>query len=200
MENRTFYYARVSTKEQNLDRQIHAFKEIGANERDIIVDKESGKDLVRTGYIALKNNMLRSGDTLVILSLDRLSRDKSDIKKEMEYFREHKIRVKVLDIPTTLIDPPEGQEWVFEMVENILIEVLGSFAENERKNIRKRQAEGIVTAKRKGVVFGRPAVEKPENWDEVYKKWKDGQITAVEGMRLSGLKKNTFYKFVREWN
>lgn len=198
MENRTFYYARVSSREQNLDRQIDAFKELGANERDVIVDKESGKNLERTGYTALKNNMLRSGDTLIVTSLDRLSRDKGDIKLEMEYFRAHKIRLKILDIPTTLIDPPVGQEWVFEMVENILIEVLGSFAENERKQIKKRQAEGIASAKNKGVKFGRPAMAKPENWDEVLKKWKQGEITAVEGMKLTGLSKNVFYKFVRE--
>ena len=137
MENSTFYYARVSSMEQNLDRQIDAFKELGANERNVIVAKESVKNLERTRCTALKNNMLRSGDTLIVTSLDRLSRDKGDIKLEMEYFRAHKIRLKILDIPTTLIDPPVGQEWIYEMVENILIEVLGSFAENERKQIEK---------------------------------------------------------------
>lgn len=199
MENsRTYYYARVSTREQNLDRQIIAFKKLGADERDIITDKESGKDLERTGYIALKHNMLRPGDTLVVSSLDRLSRNKQDIKSEMEYFRKNKIRVKVLDIPTTMLEPPTGQEWVFEMVENILIEVLGSFAENERKAIKKRQAEGIAVAKSNGVAFGRPVVEKPDNWDEVYQQWQDGEITATEAMRLTGVKRTTFYKLVKE--
>ncbi len=199
MENsRTYYYARVSTREQNLDRQIIAFKKLGADERDIITDKESGKDLERTGYIALKHNMLRPGDTLVVSSLDRLSRNKQYIKSEMEYFRKNKIRVKVLDIPTTMLEPPTGQEWVFEMVENILIEVLGSFAENERKAIKKRQAEGIAVAKSNGVAFGRPAIEKPDNWDEVYQQWQDGEITATEAMRLTGVKRTTFYKLVKE--
>lgn len=199
MENsRTFYYARVSTKEQNLDRQIIAFKNMGADERDIITDKESGKDLERTGYTALKHNMLRSGDTLVVSSLDRLSRNKQDIKFEMEYFRKNKIRVKVLDIPTTMLEPPTGQEWVFEMVENILIEVLGSFAENERKAIKKRQAEGIAAAKSNGVAFGRPVVEKPDNWDEVYQRWQNKEITATEAMRLTGVKRTTFYKLAKE--
>lgn len=199
MENcRTFYYARVSTKEQNLDRQIIAFKELGADERDIITDKESGKDLERTGYMALKHNMLRPGDTLVVSSLDRLSRNKQDIKSEMEYFRKNKIRVKVLDIPTTMLEPPTGQEWVFEMVENILIEVLGSFAENERKAIKKRQAEGIAAAKSNGVAFGRPVVEKPDNWNEVYQRWQAKEITATEAMRLTGVKRTTFYKLVKE--
>ena len=87
METRTYYYARVSSKEQNLDRQIEAFKALGADERDIITDKESGKDLNRTGYTALKNAMLRKGDTLVVKSLDRLSRNKTDIKNELQFFR-----------------------------------------------------------------------------------------------------------------
>lgn len=198
MSKRTFYYARVSTKDQKVNRQIDAFKKLGADDRDIIIDKVSGKNLDRTGYQALKNNRLQDGDTLVVESLDRLSRNKTNIKNEMEFFREHKIRVKVLDIPTTLMDAPEGQEWVFEMVENILIEVLGSFAENERKEIKKRQAEGIASAKANGIKLGRPSVQKPDNWDEVYDAWRIGNITAVDAMKLTGLKKSSFYKFVNE--
>ena len=131
MNSRTYYYARVSSKEQNLDRQIAAFKALGADERDIITDKESGKDLDRKGYQALKNAMLRRGDTLVVKSLDRLSRNKSDIHNELQYFKDNGIRLKVIDLPTTMMDLPEGQEWVFEMVNNILIEVLASIAENK---------------------------------------------------------------------
>ena len=126
--SRTFYYARVSTKDQNLDRQIAAFKAMGATDRDIITDKESGKDLDRKGYQALKNVLLRPGDTLVVKSLDRLSRNKYDIHNELRYFKENNIRVKVLDLPTTMMDLPEGQEWVFDMVNNILIEVLSTIA------------------------------------------------------------------------
>ena len=151
MDNRTFYYARVSSKDQNLDRQLAAFKALGADERDIITDKESGKDFNRAGYQALKNGMLRQGDTLVIKSLDRLSRNKRDIKTELEWFKDNNIRLKVIDLPTTMMDLPEGQEWVFEMVNNILIEVLGTIAEQERATIKSRQAEGINTAKSKGV-------------------------------------------------
>lgn len=126
-ESRTYYYARVSSKEQNLDRQLAAFTSLGASERDIITDKQSGKDTNRPGYQALKTTMLRSGDTLVIKSLDRLSRSKADIKAELQYFKDNNIRVKVLDLPTTLTDYPKGQEWVFDMVNNILIEVLSIF-------------------------------------------------------------------------
>ena len=132
---RTFYYARVSTREQNLDRQLEAFKKLGAQEREIITDKESGKDLERPGYQALKTTILRPGDTLIIKSLDRLSRSKADIRNELQWFKENSIRLKVIDLPTTMMELPKGQEWVFEMVNNILIEVLGTIAEQERLTI-----------------------------------------------------------------
>ena len=196
MNTRTYYYARVSSKEQNLDRQIAAFISLGAQERDIITDKESGKNLERSGYQALKNAMLRKGDTLVIKSLDRLSRNKTDIKNELQYFRDNGIRLKVIDLPTTMMQLPEGQEWVFDMVNNILIEVLGTIAEQERETIRKRQAEGIAAAKAKGKHLGRPRIAVPENWDEVYAAWKNGKITAKAAMEQSGLKRTSFYKLV----
>ena len=198
MENKVFYYARVSSREQNLDRQIEAFKAFGADERDIITDKESGKNLERPGYQALKTAMLRSGDTLVVNSLDRLSRNKSDIKNELQYFKDNGIRLKVIDLPTTMMELPTSQEWVFDMVNNILIEVLGTIAEQERTTIRQRQAEGIAAAKLKGKHLGRPATQKPDNWDEVYNKWRDRQITARSAMRELGVGKNMFYKWVSE--
>lgn len=194
MESRTFYYARVSSREQNLDRQIAAFTALGAQERDIITDKESGKDLNRTGYTALKTALLRRGDTLVIKSLDRLSRNKSDIKQELEYFKNNGIRLKVLDLPTTMIELPEGQEWVFDMVNNILIEVLASIAQQERETTKKRQAEGIAAAKAKGKHLGRPALIYPDNWIEIYTAWKSGNITAKQAMEKTGLKRTSFYK------
>ena len=197
MESRTYYYARVSSKEQNLDRQLAAFVAMGAQERDIITDKKSGKDLNRMGYTALKNAMLRPGDTLVVKSLDRLSRNKRDIKNELQFFKDNQIRLKVIDLPTTMMELPEGQEWVFDMVNNILIEVLGTIAEQERETIRKRQAEGIAAAKTNGKKLGRPALVAPDNWDEVYIAWKSGNITAKEAMVLSKTKRTSFYKLVK---
>lgn len=198
MENRIYYYARVSTKEQNLDRQLAAFKALGASERDIITDKESGKNLDRAGYQALKTTMLRTGDTLVVKSLDRLSRNKGDIKAELQYFKEHGIRVKIIDLPTTMTDFPTGQEWVLEMINNILIEVLGTIAEQERATIKQRQREGIESARSKGKHLGRPTLKRPENWKEVYAVWKNGNITAKEAMRQTGLKRSSFYRLVKE--
>ena len=197
MESRTYYYARVSSKDQNLDRQIAAFKALGASERDIITDKESGKDLDRAGYQTLKNAILRRGDTLVVKSLDRLSRNKTDIHNELRYFKENGIRVKVIDLPTTMMDLPEGQEWVFEMVNNILIEVLGTIAEQERTTIKQRQAEGIAAAKEQGRKLGRPALTFPANWNDVYASWKAGEITAKKAMELTDTKRTSFYKLVQ---
>lgn len=193
-ESRTYYYARVSSKEQNLDRQLAAFASLGATERQIVTDKQSGKDTNRPGYQALKTTMLRPGDTLIIKSLDRLSRSKADIKTELQYFKDNGIRLKVIDLPTTMMELPEGQDWIMEMVNNILIEVLSSIAQNERETIRQRQAEGIAAAKAKGKKLGRPAIEFPPNWKEVYASWKDGAITAKLAMEQTGLKRNSFYK------
>jgi len=192
MESRTWYYARVSSREQNLDRQLAAFAAIGAKERDIITDKESGKDLDRRGYTALKTALLRRGDTLVIKSLDRLSRNKADIKSELEYFKENSIRLKVLDLPTTMIDYPAGQEWVLDMVNNILVEVLSSIAQQERETIRQRQAEGIAAAKARGVKFGRPPRPLPENYHSAYQRWKAGTITGTAAAKECGMPLSTF--------
>ena len=189
-----FGYARVSTAHQHEDRQVAALLEYGIEDRHIFVDKESGKDLDRKSYQLLKGSLLRRGDTLIITSLDRLSRNKGDIRKELEYFKNEGIVLKVMDLPTTMMDLPNGQEWVFELVNNILIEVLGTIAEQERANIKKRQAEGIAIAKAKNVVFGRPAVEKPHNFEEVMALVDSGQLTSVKAMSVLGLRKTKYYQ------
>jgi len=187
-------YARVSTKDQNLDRQLVALKEFGIDDRDIIREKASGKSLNREAYQTLRNQLLREGDTLVIVALDRLSRNKLHIKQELEYYRGRNIRVMVLDMPTTLCHVNEGQEWIIEMINAILVEVLASLAEQERVKTLTRQAEGIEAAKLQGKHLGRPKMKIPEGWDNIYMLWKSGEITAVEAMKRSGLKKSTFYK------
>jgi DNA invertase Pin-like site-specific DNA recombinase len=193
-KNRIFGYARVSSKEQNLDRQLLALSQYVEKE-NIITDKESGKDLDRRGYQALKGALgLRKGDILYIKSLDRLSRSKEDIKTELTWFKNQGIRLIVLDLPTTAIEVPKGQEWIIEMVNNILIEVLSSMAQQERETIRKRQREGIDAAKKRGKYLGRPTVKKPENFDAVIKRWRNGKITAREAMRETELKKSSFYR------
>lgn len=197
MEYRIYGYARVSSKEQNEDRQIQALLDFGVDEHNIIVDKKSGKDIHREGYVSLKNFILRSGDTLVVKELDRLSRSKADIKKELEYFKEHHIRVKILDIPTTLADFSADQEWIMDMINTILIEVLGSIAEAERLKIRQRQREGINAAKQRGVKFGRPRAKKPDNWDSVMEKVSRGIIRPIDAMKEMDLKKGTYYNLIK---
>ena len=200
---RTYYYARVSTAGQNLDRQLDAFHKLGATEADIITDKASGKDTDRVGYQYLKQTVLHSGDTLVVKSLDRLSRSKADIKTELEYFKANGIRVKVLDIPTTMMDFPTGQEWVFDMVNNILIEVLGSIAQQERLTTKQRQAEGIAAMKtvggkkvshRTNNPIGRPTKALPKNWDSILTRLNSGEITATQAAKEAGMARTTFYK------
>ena len=141
--------------------------------------------------------MLRSGDTLVVKSLDRLSRNKCDIKNELQYFKDNNIRLKVIDLPTTMMELPQGQEWVFEMVNNILIEVLGTIAEQERQTIRKRQREGIDAAKAKGKHLGRPKIDLPEEYKVVIDKWRKKEITARHAMKVLGISKSSFYRLIR---
>lgn len=193
-----FGYARVSTAHQNTDRQIDALLEYGLEERNIIIDKQSGKDFERVGYLALKNTMLRSGDTLVVKELDRLGRNKRMIKEELEWFKAHGIRVKILNVPTSLMEC-EGQDWILEMVSNILIEVMASIAEEERAKNHQRQSEGIQAARNKGVVFGRPTVTKPENYEAIMEKVSKGEITAVQAMKMMGVHKTTFYKLKKQY-
>ena len=198
MEKRVFGYARVSSKEQNLDRQVQALQEY-VEPGNILVDKASGKDLDRESYQALKGALgLREGDTLYITSLDRLSRDKQQIKQELEWFKEKKVSLRILDLPTSLVEVPEGQEWILEMVQNILIEVLSSIAQQERLTIRKRQKEGIEAARRKGKHMGRPHIKKPEGFDTVYWEWKAGKITARKAMETLGLKSSTYYRLAKQ--
>lgn len=190
-------YARVSTKDQNLDRQLIALRDFGIDDRDVIREKASGKSLDREAYQTLRNQLLREGDTLVIVSLDRLSRNKLHIKQELEYYRSRNIRVMILDMPTTLCEVNEGQEWIIEMINAILIEVLASMAEQERIRTLNRQADGILAAKALGKHLGRPKMMVPDGWTEIYTLWKGNEITAVEAMKRAGLKKSTFYKLVK---
>ena len=208
MTAKTWYYGRVSSQGQNLARQIEAFKALGADDRDIITDKASGKNTDREGYKMLKERLLRDGDTLVIKSLDRLSRNKEDTAEELKYFKDHNIRLKVIDIPTTMIEfadgVPEGQSWVFDMVNNILIEVLSSMAQQERETIKKRQREGIDAMERRedgkrissktGRPVGRPELTYPENWEEVTQRLDNHEITAVQAMKELDMTKTSFYK------
>ena len=202
-------YARVSTSEQNLDRQLQALSRYV--EPDMIVtDKSSGRDLNRPGYQSLKVGIgkLVEGDTLYIKSLDRLSRNKEDLKKELQYFKDKGIKVKILDMPTTMTDFPMEQAWIGDMITNIMIEVLSSIAQNERETTRQRQLEGLAAmptdstgkkiSRRTGKPVGRPPVTYPKKWEGIYRDWQEKKITARQAMRLLNLKPNSFYKLAKE--
>ena len=133
---------------------------------------------------------------MYITSLDRLSRNKQHIKSEVEWFKERGIRLMILDLPTSMINVPDGQSWILDMITNILIEVLASIAEQERLTIRKRQSEGIAAAKKKGKHLGRPRIQIPVEFEDVYKAWKNGEITAKEAMRQLKMSSSTFYRTV----
>lgn len=199
-ESKIFGYARVSTKDQNLDRQIDALKQYVPDERNIIAEKYTGRSMTRPAYQVLRDNMLRKGDTLYITSLDRLARDKRSIQQELQYYRDSGVIVRVLDVPTTLMDFSQYgtlQKAIMDMVNNILIEVLGTMAEQEITIKRKRQREGIDAAKARGKHLGRPRAAFPASWKEEYAAWRRKEITAREAMRRMQLKPSTFYNLVR---
>ena len=208
MKNKVFGYARVSTKEQNEGRQIKAIQEycksisLEIDERDILVDKQSGKDFNREQYQILKQ-MVRTGDIVIIKEMDRLGRNKAEIKREIEWFKTNGIVLRILDIPTTLMDLSQYDQGMakamMDMINNVLIEVLGTIAEEERNKIKKRQAEGIAVAKAEGKHLGRPKTEYPAGWGEYYAKWKAGEITATKMMEQLELKRNTFYRLVKKY-
>lgn len=210
--NKVYGYVRVSSKEQNEGRQLQAIKEyckdnnIELGERDIIIDKESGKDFNRQGYQTLKTQLARQGDTIIIKELDRLGRNKAEIKKELEYLKNKGVIVRILNIPTTLIELPKGSDWVMDMVNNVLIEVMGAIAEEERQKIRQRQKEGIEQAKKAGKHLGRPRLdwdtleqEQRDKIKEYYPIWKSKEITATKFMEIVELERNTFYKIMKEY-
>lgn len=196
-----FGYIRVSSKDQNPERQIEALKEYEKelDNENIYMDKQSGKDFNREEYQELKK-VLREGDTLIVKELDRLGRNKKMIKDELDSLNNKGVRVKILNIPTTLIELPEENTWVIKMVNNILIEVLAAIAEEERIKMRERQKEGIAIAKKQGKYKGRKPKELPKNFPSLYNRWKEGNITAVEFTKLLGYKsRNTTYKKIRQY-
>ncbi|MDJ8959864.1 recombinase family protein [Clostridium perfringens] len=195
--SKMYGYARVSSKEQSLERQIKALEEYGVNLRDIITDKQSGKDFNRDGYKTLKEQLLREGDILVIKELDRLGRHMEQIKEEWEELQKKGINIVVIDTPIINTEGKSNLEKT--LISNIVFELLSYMAEKERNKIKQRQAEGIANAKAKGKHLGRPKAEYPGNFKEVYKKWKAKDITGVKAMELMELKKNTFYNLVKRY-
>jgi len=194
---RKFGYIRVSSKDQNEGRQIEAMKERGIDERDIFIDKQSGKDFNRDQYQLLKR-IMRKGDVLYIHSLDRFGRNKEKILEEWNDIIKHiQADIVVLDMP--LLDTTQYKDSLGTLIADLVLQILSWMAEEERKRIRTRQREGIDLALQNGVAFGRPKATVTEEFKEVYRQWKNGEMTAVKAMEELGIKKTTFYKLVKEY-
>ncbi len=197
-----FAYGRCSHRDQNAMRQIDEFLTLGATERNIFIDKASGRNFERPKYQALKQ-CLRKGDLLYIHSLDRLGRNRRMINDEWkELTQDIGVDIKVLDMP--LLDTTLYKDTLGSFVSDLILQVLGYGAEKELENIHKNQRHGIDTAKKYGTKtgrpFGRPKVPTPENFVEITNRWKNNEITAVDAMRTLNLSKPTFYKMVKENN
>lgn len=191
-------YVRVSSRDQNEDRQMIAMEEAQVPKNHIYIDKQSGKNFDRPQYLKLYKK-LKQGDLLYIKSIDRLGRDYEEIQNQWRILtREKRIDIVVLDMP--LLDTRRGKDLVGTFLSDIVLQVLSFVAENERNNIRQRQAEGIRAAKARGIQFGRPIIPVPDNFEEMVRQWEDGHILLEEALERTGLTKSTFYRRYRELN
>jgi len=186
-----YAYIRVSSTDQNEDRQRIAMREVSVPEKHIYMDKQSGKDFDRPQYMKLVRKM-KTGDLLYILSIDRLGRNYEEIQNQWRILTKEKgIDIVVLDMP--LLDTRRGKDLMGTFLSDIVLQVLSFVAENERDNIKKRQEEGIAAAKARGVRFGRPPIPLPENFHDVHKAWRSKEITLCQAAALCGMPKGTFY-------
>lgn len=185
-------YVRVSTSEQNEDRQLIAMNTVQVPEENIYMDKQSGKDFRRPMYIRMLKR-LKQDDVLYIKSIDRLGRDYEEVLEQWRMLtKEKKVDIVVLDMP--LLDTRRGRDLMGTFLSDIVLQVLSFVAENERKNIRERQKEGIEAARKRGVRFGRPAIPVPENFEQACRKWKAGEITGREAAMECNMPFSSFYR------
>ena len=183
-------YIRVSTREQNEDRQLIALREMAVPEANLFIDKQSGKDFDRPQYQKLLRK-LKKDDLLYIKSIDRLGRNYEEVREQWRVLtKEKRVDIRVLDMP--LLDTRRGKDLLGTFLSDIVLQVLSFVAENERTNIRQRQAEGIAAAKSKGVRFGRPPSPLPENFHSVYQKWCSGKMTGTDAAKACGMPLSTF--------
>ena len=193
----TYGYVRVSSKDQNEDRQLAALQELKVARRNIYIDKQSGKDFDRLQYQRLVRRMKRD-DLLYIKSIDRLGRNYTEIQEQWRKLtREKGVDIVVLDMP--LLDTRRGKDLMGTFLSDIVLQVLSFAAENERTNIRQRQAEGIAAAKARGVRFGRPQLLVPEHVEQTVRSWEKKEISVQEAVRRCGMSEATFYRRLKEY-
>lgn len=198
MASKKFGYARVSSKDQNLARQIEILKGEGIEERDIFVEKESGRSFERSVYRSLVDNILREGDLLVVTELKRFGRNYREIYQEWHHItKEIGADIKVTSMP--ILDTTQSKELVGQLISDVVLAVFAYVADEDWSERHELQRQGIEVAKKAGVHLGRPRIAYPENWPEWYGKWKAGEITAAEAMRQMGMKKDSFYRLVKKY-
>lgn len=198
MHLRKFGYVRVSSRDQNEDRQIIEMEKLNIRSENIYTDKQSGKDFNRPRYLLMLNKLC-AGDILFVKSIDRLGRNYEDILNQWKLLtREKNIDIVVIDMP--LLDTRKGKDLMGTFIADLVLQVLSFVAQNERENIRQRQREGICAAKKRGVEFGRPVKKVPEDFMQMIEKWKKGQISANDIAMQSNISIATFYRRLREIN
>ncbi|PED06998.1 recombinase family protein [Bacillus pseudomycoides] len=200
MKHKKFGYVRVSSKDQNEERQIQNMKDLGIEERDIFIDKESGKNMERENYQMLKR-LVRTGDTIVFDSLTRLGRNMNDTLEEFRYYEKHRVNLQFIKEPYINVNytGESTNDVIQSAIQKATLTILSAFAEKERIDIKQRQAEGIALARKQGRRLGRPPVEITEEFTDAYKEWKSGSITAVGAMKKYGIKRSSFYKLAKQY-
>ena len=190
-------YVRVSSTDQNEDRQMRAMQEAGVSEYNIFMDKQSGKNFERQQYLKLRGK-LKEGDLFYVLSIDRLGRNYEEIQNQWRILtKEIGVDICVIDMP--LLDTRNGKDLMGTFIADLVLQILSFVADNERTNIRKRQQQGIIAAKARGVRFGRPETPIPDDFGEIIKKWEKGYITADDAIQKCGMSQATFYRRLREY-
>ena len=192
-----FGYVRVSTKDQNPERQIKTLMEMGIEERNIYVEKKSGHNFNREVYDMLVNHIMRKGDRLTVTELKRFGRNYAEIYREWHHItKELQMDIRVADMK--ILDTSLNKDLLGQVITDVVLALLSYVAEGDWEERHELQRQGIEVAKEAGKHLGRPRTEFPENWEECYNRWKSGEITAREAMRLMGLKKDSFYRLVKK--
>lgn len=197
MKNKIYGYIRVSTREQNIERQLISLTEAGVDRQNIYVDKQSGKDFQRPAYKKMLRR-LKEDDLLVIKSIDRLGRSYQEIMEQWQQLtREKKVDIRILDMP--LLDTTKTKDLLGTFISEVVLQILSFVAENERDNIRQRQAEGIAAARARGVRFGRPLIPMPDNFSELYQSWEAQELSIQEFAAICNMSRSTIYGRIAEY-
>lgn len=197
MSTKVYGYIRVSTQEQNIERQMIALLDTGIERKDVYIDRQSGRDFKRPAYARLLQR-IRTGDLIVIKSIDRLGRNYQEIMEQWRIItKEKKVDIRILDMP--LLDTTRTKDLLGTFISDAVLQLLSFVAENERDNIRQRQAEGIAAAKARGIRFGKPRIPVPDNFPELYRQWIVDDITTEEFAAFCKMGRSTLYKRIQEY-